>query len=568
MEKELIFSAYLVDPFRKSNLFHLGKDKVKPSNVLLALQQNRVPLVYLNRTNPHLQAFFQWEGFRKAELEEKKTLETWLQEYRRINSAFNGKNIRHILANSYGNLPYLEDGLDIIVDKANLIEIHQILRQLGFVEISHAREPYKFPYVKYYSEKSRFLLNIFLTMASEAQFLDSRTIWKNSPKNVIDGIAFHTFCPETSILFHLAQSVYLHRCFTLPETILLLENLNKINGNWGSIKDVAEQHGWPDGFYSGVYTVAKIEEKIYGTESVIDANLLRTADQNCSGAWKKFVQKRTKRNFQLPLRLKENLCKSFYFKKYLADFPPPRKILGLAKYYLGKIGAALPRRSKPFVISFSGIEGSGKTSCAACLKNVLTSCGVNVHIYANRSGREKILRLITKRRRALVEERQKSYGQKEDPTPINARILQEQSFAKKLRAFFNFISLNFAYLFRIWLPLVRGKVVICDRYVYDSLVDIASLFDRSDFQKGIINKMLLGLWPKPDISFFCDVPIETARERVENLKSTFPEEFLMKRFGLYYLMSSSLNFISINCQSKTEEIQKAVIGKVLNTYFS
>lgn len=566
MEKELAFCAYLIYPSRKSALFQLGKDRVNPKLVMSILEQNRTPLLFIDRANPTTKAFSQWEGFRESEQKERKKLADWSIEYQRINTSFATRRIDHILSKLYLGLPHLEDNLDMIVKRENMVEIHQILGRLGFTEITAPREPYLFRYVKFFSEHSKYQVNLSHNVPSDLTFFDQKLVWKNAQKNVRSDLTFFTFSPESSILFNIARSMYVDRAFTLPQVILLIHHLKSVGGNWGALAEIAERNGWQDGFYAGIHALSRMEEKIYGSGSIFDRNLVSEADRKCNESMKKFVRKKTAKNFQPPLQLKEKLGKSFYFRKYTSDGSSPNKFLGTLKYYLHRIGSLFAPPSRPFIISFSGIEGSGKSSCTACMKNVLSSCGVRVHVYENRKGRDKILSYIAKRRKILVEERQKSYEKASD-TPISETILQEKMFAKKTLTFTHLLSLTLAYLYGVRLPMLRGKVVICDRYVYDSLIDIASLHDRSDIRKGISSRLLLMLWRKPDISFFCDVPVETAIRRVEASKQTYPEEFLLKRFGLNYLMSSSFKFTSINCHSRTEEVERAIIRKTLQDYF-
>ena len=55
-------------------------------------------------------------------------------------------------------------------------------------------------------------------------------------------------------------------------------------------------------------------------------------------------------------------------------------------------------------------------------------------------------------------------------------------------------DLLWQYTRRVRLPLLRGRVVICDRYVYDALADIA---DVAGSNRGLLCRLLVALSPKP-----------------------------------------------------------------------
>jgi hypothetical protein len=69
------------------------------------------------------------------------------------------------------------------------------------------------------------------------------------------------------------------------------------------------------------------------------------------------------------------------------------------------------------------------------------------------------------------------------------------------------------YTWRVTLPLMRGRVVICDRYVDDSLADWSAYFGEAAVERRLAARVLLALTPRPSRAYWLDVPAEVAQSR-------------------------------------------------------
>ena len=79
-------------------------------------------------------------------------------------------------------------------------------------------------------------------------------------------------------------------------------------------------------------------------------------------------------------------------------------------------------------------------------------------------------------------------------------------------------------------PMNYIRIVVCDRYVIDLLVDLANNFgyDQKEII-GLCHSWLLALFPKPDLYFLLDLPAEVAFARKEDV----PLSYLRDRRALY-----------------------------------
>jgi thymidylate kinase len=77
--------------------------------------------------------------------------------------------------------------------------------------------------------------------------------------------------------------------------------------------------------------------------------------------------------------------------------------------------------------------------------------------------------------------------------------------------------------YRAWLERAKGRVVIMDRYFYDTLVDVA------DGRQGPWTRLLERLTPQPTVPVFLDITPEESFRR----KREFSVEYLRRRSEAY-----------------------------------
>ncbi len=136
---------------------------------------------------------------------------------------------------------------------------------------------------------------------------------------------------------------------------------------------------------------------------------------------------------------------------------------------------------KLFIVE--GVDGSGKSTQIALLKKWLESEGYSVFFTEWNSS-------------DLVKETTRDGKKKNILTPTTFSLLHATDFADRLN-------------YQIIPPLKAGMIVLADRYAYTA-------FAR-DAVRGVSPQWVRNLYNfsvKPDISFYFDVPIQTACERI------------------------------------------------------
>ena len=199
---------------------------------------------------------------------------------------------------------------------------------------------------------------------------------------------------------------------------------------------------------------------------------------------------------------------------------------------------------KGILICFTGLDGSGKTTQAKKFLNALK--GKNIDVIYSWSRREpfliKPIIILTKK---ILKEPPKSEGK----NYLNVKkkrkgTLFKHSFIQKIWIYIAILD-YFAKLFsQIYIPLLKGKIVICDRYIPDMIADFAANFDYNNYQiTKLFKNPLLRMFPKPDKCFYIKVPANLGYKRKLDGTSL---EYLLDREKIYDFLAKEMNMVVID----------------------
>ncbi len=172
------------------------------------------------------------------------------------------------------------------------------------------------------------------------------------------------------------------------------------------------------------------------------------------------------------------------------------------------------------LITLSGIDGAGKSTVVSRLREQLMSN----HNFASyqfwcKFGDHPLKHLRLSR----------IFTSHQNATP--GSISQERQCPKALNRFYGTILLAY-HLFQIRVVirglLRHGKNVICDRYIYDTMVDLQQELDYSMIKTQVV--LGAGRIPQPDCKFLLDLPSQLAFSRKPDSRSI---GFLERRRALY-----------------------------------
>jgi thymidylate kinase len=193
------------------------------------------------------------------------------------------------------------------------------------------------------------------------------------------------------------------------------------------------------------------------------------------------------------------------------------------------------RHNPPRMVSFSGIDGAGKSTQIDALRARLAESGLRVRVLAFWNE----IACLTQFRESLghsIFKGDKGVGS--PAAPIERRDKNVQSPVMTASRFVLYLidALSARHVFR---KLLRSNadVVIFDRFVYDELANfpLKNRFNR------LYVRLLMKLVPRPDISYVLDASPTEARAR----KPEYPLEFLIANRESYLALSDLIGGIHV-----------------------
>jgi thymidylate kinase len=190
------------------------------------------------------------------------------------------------------------------------------------------------------------------------------------------------------------------------------------------------------------------------------------------------------------------------------------------------------------LITFSGLDGAGKSTLINWLKARLEAqrrpvvvFHMNDHIglYAYlRAIRNLVLGAPAQTaadpvRPAIAGAEGNGNAGAVRPTPALRRVRNAVVWNKPLRRWIYLLDLGVFLCYRTVVEKVRGRVLIMDRYFYDTLVDV------SDGRRWGWVRLLKLITPTPTISVFLDIGPEESFQR----KGEYSVEYLTRRYLAY-----------------------------------
>jgi len=214
---------------------------------------------------------------------------------------------------------------------------------------------------------------------------------------------------------------------------------------------------------------------------------------------------------------------------------------------------------KGILICFIGIDGSGKTTQAKALAKVMKERYKAKVNNAWVKFEPKMTKPFLAIARWLFFRKKDLYDDYTEHFNTKRSLLRNRFWSTLYRYLLLFDYFPQVFL-KIKLPLRRAEIVICDRYIYDTVVDLAVDSNYSDQQLKETMRHYSRLFPKPDLVFFIDLPEEIAHQRKDDIPSL---HYLSERRKAYLSISQEYKMVILDGTTEPLRLKDVVKSEVV-----
>lgn len=214
-------------------------------------------------------------------------------------------------------------------------------------------------------------------------------------------------------------------------------------------------------------------------------------------------------------------------------------------------------KTKGYLICFIGMDGSGKTTLAKLVVDELKKNKIKCnYVY----GRYKpiLSKPILELGRALFL-RGKDVRMYSDYSKTKKEVARKHKILALIYRNILFLDYYIQLFIKIIIPKKFGRVIVCDRYVYDTVInDIPMQGDGFNEVKRLI-ETCFRVAPKPDLVFLIDVPEEIAFQRKSDTPSI---EYLRERRRMYLDIGEEYGIVILDGSKKLDELRREIGGMI------
>lgn len=496
-----------------------GNGHIGDEALVSFFEKNKYPLVAFEPGRNGYDFFKSGEYLAARERHSRK-METFRDEYLLVRNQWLEAGIACVAIKSgdpFPSFPYTSDNIDILIDKEKEDLARNILEHLGYVELKNLEEPEKFLFRKFNGGKLALDIHLHTRVGWGVGFIDGKTVM-NRARVSPDDPAVKIPSPEDVILITLAHSLYENKKIRLADLVRVLTAFS-YGVDWPYIIRTAQQAGWKDGLCFFTALAAYLGNTLFGYSGVPRDVLIECQAQvkrsvNIRNYFDKLIQRRP---IVLPFTVSFSFTKFLFYRKVLRDRRdnPVYRVYQVIRTLVWGVklkGHIQPQSS--FLISFSGIDGSGKSSHAQLLEKCLVHYDLRTDYRWSRCATGGLTRLFSIFGQALFWRKVKTQKDAQSTTVRRQRLNNPLlRFVWCTLTAGDMIVSNF---FRVRLPLLLGRVVISDRYVYDAAAEMKSSLPVIDWSNKLAIAMMMALSPKPDIAYFLDVSDQVSAQRRED----------------------------------------------------
>jgi len=433
-------------------------------------------------------------------------------EYVEVASIWSRAGIPCICFKSAGiapSFPYTSDNVDLLVHPHHIDEARRVLLGLHYIELRNAEEPDKWLFRRFRAGESVSAIHLHARVGWDEGFMLEPDLWKHTRQSADDPMTWVPG-PEDAVLINLAHGLIENKNLSLHDLLKVRYILRGGPINWDSIDRVARERGWLLCLHLGLALVAHLEERLFDEPSIPPSERARFEHTVQSCRWlAAYWRELTAREPEMPFAISFWTSKRLFFTKVWCDrhltlaAKGPSTFLSLARGFKQKSGI---RPQSAMLLALSGVDGSGKSAQADALIDAFTTCAIRSQRVWTRVGSTPLLYALHRLRHRLHR------GGKQ--TIVDGSGMQPRTggYGPYRRSGYSLVwwlvAVMFDYGARLqyvrW-RLLRGNVVVADRYLCDAEVELTVRLPTSPGLAAALMRMLRWVAPCPDREYLIRV---------------------------------------------------------------
>lgn len=210
------------------------------------------------------------------------------------------------------------------------------------------------------------------------------------------------------------------------------------------------------------------------------------------------------------------------------------------------------------MISFSGIDCSGKSTHIEFIKNRYDKEGIACEVIWSRGGYTPILSYIKKI--FLLKHANTKKERLENSIKVHSNPKK-----RKLLFLVSLIDLWFLYCIIIRFKELSGVRIICDRYIWDSYIDFNLKYPEYNLENSFLWTLILKTIVKPKVSYLLLISAEESIRRSAFKNEPFPEpiDIRNKRIMMYIKESTKDRWkYIVDASGSIEDVFLSIWGKL------
>jgi thymidylate kinase len=569
-------ASLLADPAMASrslaaDLADVRLDDAQVDEALDILKHNKVPLLAIHKDQGAAQTWFLAQSAVIAARDaEEKRCQGLLDEYLAMQALWRKAGIDDIVIKSSGkapSFPYMTSNLDLLVHRADGDRARAILRHNGYVELRNVEENAKYLFRLFRGGREVSGLHIHEHMGWYSSFADEERMLAGahaapddesylipSDEDILLTTASHFYYEDKEV--KLSDLATIQRCAGEPDL------------DWDHVFEVAALRGWVDGLRFILLLCADVSRRAYG-HTTVPQTVLDACSRGMSARSTQLLERYLARaREKWPVRIPFWLSKRFFYGRLWHD---PQKgararAADLIMHTLHGIKLRLHLHSQPsMLIALCGADGSGKTTQADLLVAAFDGCHIRAQRVWSRGGSSRFIQLFTQLARRGSSDATGPSDGTDDASVARRRAMLSKPLMRAAWGWLVAIELAAIYARRLRWPLLRGKVIICDRYVLDTWADWAAYSGLgADSAKAGYARFLRWIAPRPDLQILMDLPAEESHARST---SAPPLEFMREQRDAYLALNETMGGETVDAAQDVVKIADDLAHRALTTYF-